>query len=64
VPPAFQQELTAAAIDLQNEVNCPPPEEEHGDENGTGKDEGKKKGHDGETTTDITTITDTTTGEG
>jgi hypothetical protein len=57
IPPAFQQELTETATDLQNNVNCPPEAEEHGE----GEDKGKKNGHDDETTTDETTTDLTTT---
>jgi hypothetical protein len=49
VPARFQEELSAKANELVNEVNCPPPpveadDGEEGDEgNGRGKDKKKKK---------------------
>jgi hypothetical protein len=57
VPPPFQEELTAAANALVNEVNCPPPppppppppteaegEEKEGEDEEDGSGKGKKKG--------------------
>jgi hypothetical protein len=59
IPPEFQQDLAETATDLQNDVNCPPETEEHGE--GEDKGKGKKKGHEDETTTDLTTTLATTT---
>ena len=50
VPPEFQEELTAAANALVNEVNCPPPpeeaEEDEDKDEDEGEDEDKGKGKD------------------
>jgi hypothetical protein len=51
IPPAFQDELVGAAIDLQNEVNCVE---------GSPKQKDKKKGHEDTTTLGATTTLGTT----
>jgi hypothetical protein len=64
IPAAYQDDLEAAVVNLQNTANC---DSEKGDENG-GNDKGKEKGkgHDKQDGVTVTTgtLTDTTTGEG
>ena len=48
VPAEFQEDLTARANELVNEVNCPPPpqetdEDEEGDDKGNGEKKDEKK---------------------
>jgi hypothetical protein len=59
IPQAFEDELVGAATDLQNEVNCVESKPAHKDQ-----DKGKKKNHEGATTTLGTTISTTTQGSG
>jgi hypothetical protein len=64
IPAAYQDELEAAVVNLQNTANC---DSEGGDENeGNGQGKGKDKGHDTQDGATVTTetLTDTTTGEG
>jgi hypothetical protein len=65
IPAAYQDDLAAAVVNLQNTANCDEGDQEGEDK---GDDHGKAKGHDkhdGETApTDTTGSTGTTTGEG
>jgi hypothetical protein len=63
VPPELRPELEAAAVELQNGINCPPEPEEEEQNGESGK--GKNKGHDTDTDTGTgsTTTTGTTTEE-
>jgi hypothetical protein len=57
IPPEFQGELQATALELQNGVNCTEvPKEEKKEDKGKGKE---KKGHDDETTTLGVTVSTT-----
>ena len=58
IPPEFQGELQATALELQNGVNCTevPKEEKKDEDKGKGKE---KKGHDDETTTLGVTVSTT-----
>ena len=58
VPAEFQADLESAVTELQNEVNCPPPEE-HNEDKGRGKKKGHKKN---EETSSGVTIGTTSTG--
>lgn len=57
VPDALQEDLESTAVDLQNSVNCPPPEKH---DKGKGEDKGEKKGHDDSTTEGAITLETTT----
>jgi hypothetical protein len=63
VPDALEPEISEVAVDLQNTINCPPPEEEKKDEEedkgkGNGNGNGNGQGGGGEDTlTDVTTVT-------
>jgi hypothetical protein len=63
VPPELRPELEAAAVELQNGINCPPEPEEEEENGESGK--GKKNGHDtdADTGTGSSTTTGTTTEE-
>lgn len=64
IPVAYQGDLEAAVTNLQNTVNCPPPEEDSQGDEGPGNGRGKAKGHQKHDGLTIGTSTDTTTGEG
>ena len=66
IPAAYQDDLEAAVVNLQNTANCDSEggDENEGNDQGKGKD--KDKGHDTQDGVTVTTetLTDTTTGEG
>jgi hypothetical protein len=57
IPAAYQDELEAAVVNLQNTVNCVTEQDE--ENQGQGQDNGKSKGHDKQE--GVTTATDTLT---
>ena len=65
IPAAYQDELEAAAVNLQNTANCPeePGEKDKGDDHGKGKDKGHDK-NDEAVTVPTDTIGTTTEDEG
>jgi hypothetical protein len=66
IPAAYQDDLKAAVVNLQNTANCDTHEgNENEDDHGQGNDKGKGHDkHDDGVTTTTETLTDTTTGEG
>ena len=66
IPVAYQDDLEAAVVNLQNTANCDSEEGHENDANDQGKGKDKGKGHDKNDGVTVTTetLTDTTTGEG
>ena len=64
IPATYQPDLETAVTNLQDTVNCPPPEEDSQGDESPGNGRGKAKGHHKHDGLTVGTSTGTTTGEG